>query len=537
MKSDEKKILHISLVEILFLLSFGIMILAKGIGLVEGTILFKTALLASAFCIFIKILIDKYSLIEYAYIISFILLGIIIWRVSSNQAPLLFIFILVGMKNVSLERVFKLGALIWTTTFVFQIVTHILDLRYQDFVIHHKFGMGYMIRWALGYTHPNVLQISYGVLVAYLLYSFELKGKKKYMMLILSFLGSFYIFLYSLSATGLILYVSLVFFYLIATYKYECRKKINKLEKILINLVLPFSVFIAVIIPVVLQGETFDKVNQLFETRLSLTKTFVSNYGINLFGHNFSDLYYGLTLDSSYPYLLMYGGLIVFVIVIVLYVFLIKDSVKQYNESLDYRDAVEISILLSFVIAAISEPFFFNTSYKNVTWLFLGSYVWKKIKKDALEFQIIKKEMQFDIPINKLLKVKKQFCNSYIKNIKAIISISIILAFISSIFVFKTFNIPKTVYALRSSCQTTEDSESIYISEENALSLNNDSDVWFLNYKDEETPMLKFDGSIAYIDRYRMSISMFIWGYAFINIILAIGFFYKNSKDCKRYNL
>ena len=44
-----------------------------------------------------------------------------------------------------------------------QVITQLLNLRARDFVIHNKYHLGYVIRWALGYSHPIDYQLPSGV--------------------------------------------------------------------------------------------------------------------------------------------------------------------------------------------------------------------------------------------------------------------------------------------------------------------------------------------------------------------------------------
>lgn len=522
----------ISLEEMLFLISLGIMILGKGVGVVEGTIIYKSLIIVSALCVLTKILIGKYTAFEYVYMVAFIALGIIIWRVSGNQSPILFILLLVSMKNVSVDRTFKMGAVIWSAAFVFQILTHLLNLRQHDFVIHQKFGLGYLIRWALGYSHPNVLQISYAVLIAYFLYSYLFVGKKFIKFIILSFAGAAYIFIYSLSVTGFMMYLLLILFYIVLYRKVRFDRSLNLLEQILCLMLFPLCVIFSIIMPLVLQGRAFDVINGLMQTRPALTRYFLTSYSLTPFGQDFSSLYYGLTLDSSFANLLMNGGVIIFAIVILLYLMMIFDYIKKFNIDRNYKSAARLAIVLSFSVAAISEPYFFNTSYKNVTWIFLGAFVWHKLSMfNGVEYQIVHFDRSVFISFDRVKTICSICLKSFNYHKKKILLLGAMPAIIIGIVCGIMFHAPSAVYALRSSCDTDETSVSLFINEDDIYTLTQDKDIWVLNYADEETPMLKFEGSITGIDRVRAIVSATLWTY--IAVILLTSLIISQKDMCR----
>lgn len=61
-------------------------------------------------------------------------------------------------------------------------------------------------------------------------------------------------------------------------------------------------------------------------------------------------------------------GAVVFVLLMIAYFFTIRNLIKENRRK-------ELAITLGFLIAGISEPFLFNTSFKNVSLIFVGSYL------------------------------------------------------------------------------------------------------------------------------------------------------------------
>lgn len=513
--------MSILLSDLLFYLYFGIMLIAKGVGMVDGTIPFKIALVASFLCVLLKIVLEEYSIIEYLFITALLTLGIVIWQVSGNQAAIVMFLLLVSLKKVDIKKSFRYAAVVWGFSFLFQVITHLLNLRKQDFVIHTKFGLGYVIRWALGYSHPNVLQIAYVVAIAYIMYAYNWTRKKAICFTVLSFIGAMYIFLFSLSSTGIIMYILLIAGFVFFSFRAENKKKLKTIEKCLLNMIFPISVFSAIVLPLILKGKAFDVVNSIMQHRPSLTKYFLENYGINLFGLDSSDLYYIYTLDSSYPNLLVNSGFIAFAFMVISYIFMIRSAINDYNDNMSISNAARLAIIFSFCIAGISEPFFFNISYKNVTLLFAGMYLWERIDRiGKKKYKILDLNINLvhDINVSQLCSVVRNIARHVKEHLLVSIAVAISFAIIGWYIGGYVFDTPNEVYALRTSCDTDDDSVSLFLTSDEVKRFTNDDKVWILNYKDEKTPLLCFCGDITWIDKIRCRTS-----FAIVLVLIAEG--------------
>ena len=91
-----------------------------------------------------------------------------------------------------------------------------------------------------------------------------------------------------------------------------------------------------------------------------LSKYFLTQERITLFGQQFHLADKDLNMDNSYVFALMTYGVVVFVLLMIAYFFTIRNLVKENRRK-------ELAITLGFLIAGISEPFLFNTSFKNVS--------------------------------------------------------------------------------------------------------------------------------------------------------------------------
>ena len=497
--------------EFFFYLYFIIMVGAKGLGFINGSVEYKVCIVIAMLFLALKLLVGKYCIAEYVVIALLLFLCTYIWHITGNQCFFICISLVVAFKGISAKKAFGIGAFIWTLAFIIQIITQLLNIRTRDFVIHNKYGLGYIIRWALGYSHPNVLQISYAIMIMYLFFVFRPLGKRLVKSIVISTLGACYIFMYSLSTTGMLLYVMFIFFVLIFELRREHGIKKGKISKILLKSIFPLSVGFSVFAPALLSGKTFEIADRLMTTRLSLSRKFYNDYGLSLFGKNFTGLPASVTLDCSYTRLLIYGGAVLFIIVCVGYILMINDAVNEENSS---DNSFKLAIIFCTVIAGISEPFMFNESFKNLTLIFIGEWFFTKVSKwetNSNTYCIIKSS-NVSIPIminrNKVLEEIVRMKDS----IRLITVIALLCATMGTVFYSFSVDLPDRVYALRTSCDTDDNSESVYLTEEEVSEFSSNDDVLILNYKDSKTALLCFSGRIIEIEYIRGMISSFVWG-------------------------
>ena len=114
-------------------------------------------------------------------------------------------------------------------------------------------------------------------------------------------------------------------------------------------------------------------------TRFNLTRWFLTEQPITAFGTRFEIPNYRYTLDCSYAYLFMQLGVVPFVVILTLYVLTIRRLARDGK-------LTELAITIGLCIAGGTEPFLFNMSFKNVTLLFVGEYLFELIR--AVEMRV-----------------------------------------------------------------------------------------------------------------------------------------------------
>ncbi len=350
--------IKVKISELLYYCFFGLLLFAKGIGLYDGQTAFKLILIAAAAAWIGKMCLTAYTRKEFIIIVLLLGTGIITYLVSGEKGAVLYILMITGLKNIPIKRVFTVGAWIWSISFIGTAIlnaTHLID---GPFKVHEKLGMDMLIRWGLGQSHPNVLHISYLVLVMFLVY---LLGEKLTLKAVIGLMiGNILVFTFSVSSTGVIT----VTFYLGICLYCHYRKKPGRLEYLSAQMIFPIILLYSFAAPLVLKGELFERVNHFTNTRLNLARHFLTLRGPSLFGNRVADIITSqLTMDNSYVNAYVTYGLILTILIVGLYLVLIR----KYCH--DNRNG-ELAIILACLVAGIMEPFLFNTSFKNISLLF-----------------------------------------------------------------------------------------------------------------------------------------------------------------------
>ena len=528
-QTERRNTIVLNVSEIAYYLYFSIMVFAKGLGLYEGMWPYAVALLMGAFFIILKLALTEHTVAEWLFVLGLSVLGILVWYNSGEKGALIYITMIIAMKNVSLKRLFSIGAVIWGGTFVLMAILTMTGIKSDIFVVHDKLGLGYIIRWSLGHPHPNVLQIFFMMLCAMILYLADWKGRKLVYATLIMLAANLYIFFYSVSYTGIILVV----IYLLGNLYLSYRKRLNKLEKMLITLVFPACVTFAVFGPLVLKGKLWEICNKVLNMRFLVTKIYWENHPITMFGSYPAEAVpEGFrNIDSSYVFALMHYGIVVFVLMCVGYMALIRYLLKEQKHK-------ELAICLGMVIAAITEPFFVNTSFKNISLLFMGEFLFEYFRKFAeskpehflnktfVLCPVGKKDIE--IPVGKIIQMKEVYVQAALEGKKVIFVGALSIAIIAGMIFAVKADMPEYYYAVH----TSTDMEA----EEEYLDINNlpeDFNGKILNYRDPETIMYRIEGNSVTVEYVRGIVSSGLWCGLF-GALLISGILYMRKKQFKK---
>lgn len=396
-KSNTNNNYRIRIAEIVYFLYFAVMFGARAVGLFEGMLIYNISLVVGMLLFAVKVTTTKHTVLEYCLMGFLLSVSLFVYYNTGEKGFLLYLTMMLGMKNVSVRKVFKLGTVILSVSFVTLVLLTITGFREEITYIHERAGFGNVIRHSLGYPYPNTLFTTYIVLMVLITYMLGRQTKKNLFLTTLFMLtGTMYIYIYSCSNTGLIVGV----FFLIANLYLQLRKDLTKFEQVAAWSVYPVCLLISIVGPLVTTGRLFELFDRILHNRWAYSLYYLTNEPITLFGVRFKEApNSNYMIDSSFLYSFLQIGVIPFLIVTVLYLAMIYDYVKN-------KRRIEIAIIVSFCVLGLSDPFLFNLSYKNLMFLFVGEFVYRKLQELEPKLPgLLKRKIQI-LPIgNKEIKM------------------------------------------------------------------------------------------------------------------------------------
>lgn len=412
--SDNRKI---EVFELAYLLYFTVMFGARAIGLFEGMAAYNISLVIGMLLFIVKVSMTEHTVFEYCVMGFLLLVSVIVYHNTGEKGLLLYFTMMLGMKGIPVKRVFKLGTVILSVSFTTLVLLSITGLKEEITYLKDRAGFGSVIRHSLGYPYPNTLFTTYIVLMALIVYMLGKQTKKNLLLTTLYlFTGAVYIFIYSCSNTGLIVSV----FFLLANLYLQLRKGLSKFEKAGIWFLYPACLLFSILGPLTTQGKLFQLLDKALHNRWAYSLYYLTNEPITLFGVRFKEApNTNYMIDSSFLYSFLQVGVIPFVILTLLYLGMIYDYVKKEKK-------IELAIIVSFLVLGLSDPFLFNLSYKNLMFLFVGEYIYRKLQLlEEREMPLLNYKIRL-IPIGSkkivydTLPVQK--CRKFMEILKEIIS-------------------------------------------------------------------------------------------------------------------
>ena len=366
-----------NLKELSYYLFFGLMIFAKGIGLDSGDKIYYILSAMACVCVALKLVLTKYNKKQVVAMILLCLIAFVAYRNSGRMGIVLTTLTVVGMKDVKAHKLFRLGAVIYGTSFILTVFLAGTGVITNPMVVHEKDGIGEVIRWGMGYSTGNVFHISYFILTVFLCYSWGKNYQWKKMMGLM--VGNLLVFLFSLSYTG----VAVTTFYLLLNLYAVKREHLKRVEKIICQLVLPFIILFSLIAPLLLQYPLIQRLDHMLQARLSFSNYYLLNKPITMFGTRMGNVPgFWVIMDNGYVYFLMTFGVAAFILFCVGYAALIArySGIYYWQENdMGENRAVgqpkerlpELAMIFSFLLYGIMEQFISN-SFMNVSLIFFG---------------------------------------------------------------------------------------------------------------------------------------------------------------------
>ena len=313
--------------------------------------------------------------------------------------------------------------------------------------------------------------------------------------------------------------VALIFYW-------NIRGHFSRAEQIIIQFCLPLCLFLSFGAPLLLKGNIFNIVNKILNTRLELSKWFLQNQSVKLFGTDTTLVVTSLrTMDNSYVFALITYGSLFFVFIMACYFSLIfKKTIRQ--------DGMALCIILSCLIAGITEPFLFNTSFKNISLLFIGTELAIRGKASGKYVIDLKRDGNIEIRLPNIPEIWNMVKENSRRNTNRLIVISIVGAVLVGIFVFQNESAPERYLLPRKAFEYTDDlEESYFLKSEDDIQLPGDK---IMGFESEQTEMVAFKGNIAELELLRNVVARGIAAGALIyitgNFVLLYRMKVKNRK-------
>lgn len=503
---------------------FMLLTLAKALGFYEGQKLFLLLVVPGLLCGLLKILASPYTkrqLFMVAVLLS--MTALVYWR--SHATGILFVaFLVLGMKGISVKRAFHVGLWVWAVCAVALSIFSFFRLEHTIYRVHAKLGLGHIFRWSLGFTHPNILHITYLTLCAFILYEMGERYRLRHFILLM--IGNLLVFLYSVSYTGFGIVVVLLTGFLYV----QVRPRFCILEKVLVNLVLPFSLFFSFILPKLLNnnpicGWMIHALNALLNTRLWMADQFLSPEYRSLFGIDISQVVKSsMTMDNSYVMGYINYGLIPFVIMMIGYFALLFYLTRGQKTR-------ELVILVCFLAAGWTEQLLFNTSFKNITLIFLGAFLFMQQdgEKEYCILPCFQKEIR--IPFAGLPDLLFARAGAVWKaHQKEILAMILAGGVIGGVLCAVCYEVPAGYVVQRFYTDGLEET-SVYLAGEEDPAY---AGYRIMNYKDAETPMQVVTGKAVELETFRYYLGSVLIGAATGALLGISGIGFRERKRDKR---
>lgn len=370
--------------ELSYYLFFGLMVLAKGIGLDSGVRLYYVLSAVACLCLGIKLVLTKYNRKQIGAMALLCVIAFVSYRNSGRLGIVLTVLALIGLKDMDIKKLFRIGLVIYGCSFAWTVVMAKWGVIHNPLDIHRKGGVE-LIRWGMGYSTGNVFHISYFILTVFLCYTWGKQYHFRRMIVLMA--GNLAVFLFSLSYTGVIVTTFFLFLYLYAVK----RRKLSRAERFLFQLPLPLCLVFSFLGPFLLNLPLMQKVDAMVQARLTFSSYFLKNQPITLLGARMKDVpNFWVIMDNGYVYIFMTFGIVVFALFCAGYAVLIArysgfsrvggkigrsctdaSGAGGTNGADKVERLQELSIIFAFLLYGIMEQFISN-AFMNLSLLFLG---------------------------------------------------------------------------------------------------------------------------------------------------------------------
>ena len=331
----------------------------KGIGLASSNQIYIACYVIGILLTFIKIFKVRYKKSEINTIGIILLIGIIDFIVGKETTILFTAIAIVTLKDIDIKKILKIIFFTRIFAFIIMITSSLLGIIPNNTIEFYREGIGFVNRMTLGYSHPNLTQASFVLIVVLYVYNYYEKIDLK-RVVVLELLNCL-IYHFTVSRSGFfILSIFLVYVYLMKRIKI-----VNKNSKRLLNVTLFFSILFSFIVAQV-YGENIivDKLDAILTGRIRYMSETLKNYQIPMFSTN---KYNNILFDNGYFDLIYNGGLLAFA-------WYIYNQIKTNKILVKNNLEREIVVTLFLFIYCITESYYASI-IMNISLVFFAFYI------------------------------------------------------------------------------------------------------------------------------------------------------------------
>jgi hypothetical protein len=463
---------------------------------------------------------------------------------TGEKGLILYFALMLGVKGIDIKRLFKVGIAaggmgIVCLTFLssFGIIE---DISY----IHWTAQLGHVFRRSMGFAHPNILASSFAILTIMILYVIGYENRRRLIgVSAVLLLFSIYIYVYSLSRTGLVITAGFILLNLF----YAFRNRIGAFEKIILVMLFPFIWTISIIGPFCVTEKEIEIVRGLdynLGSRWEVGNYYITNNHLVLFGQRLANpkgIVYGI--DMSQLYLLLQLGVVAFVLITALWILLMVDEAGSGRVQ-------ELLIICSMLVMGITDPFLYNIGFKNIAFIFIGVNLYKYVSlcqhklprlmgTDLGLKPFAGKSVAIPCPVRDRSTKTAQEDDVLRKRMAMIACCGVVLAAVAAGAFYVVTPEPDYVLSDRNSGEqvtkvkkrlvgrtySPDEIRSIRRDGNIVLNYTDENELMYIYYADEadEVPGGYYAHNAAGLEKFRLSMSIFFWGSALVVILSVIG--------------
>ena len=337
MKTDK-----ISLFELSYMIFWAILTFAESVTMPDKT----TNNLCMFSCVFlvISLLNTKWTYKEILIMGLLFIISVIVYYNNRRIGILMTVSALIGMKNISIDRLLKMIFILRATIFLTFIVLYLLKITAPIYTSEYRIGGVFTVKHDFGFnTHPNIVSMSYYIIFILFLYLYYDRFKLRHAVLFM--IGYYLVFLGTQSRTTIICLAATLILLVLAKMDKLCR------YKYITTLFIPLCAFGSLFLAMSYRRLAFtDVINQLMQTRIYFANWEINKYGFSLFGvwaNSYINEYsmYRST-DMAYIQIAIEYGMVTFLLYVISFSVLIyRFCIAKNNRALVFTLGFSIYLL------------------------------------------------------------------------------------------------------------------------------------------------------------------------------------------------